>query len=193
MWILLIRSAVTGVFGSAFGKWFLSTRMGRWFQTKLDTFMEYLANKYNIKVAKKEIAWSQAYPNLANRIELLENWSHRPLTRDGSIDLKTEIGMLKKEIINIKSTPTVIESTIDPNDEIVKLHATIEELKTSHSVGLNDEIVKLHATIEELKQDTNFKEDLIRLQKEHEELKVIISNMKQSRPNERVRTRNNQN
>lgn len=171
MWILLIRSAVTGVFGSAFGKWFLSTRMGRWFQTKLDTFMEYLANKYNIKVAKKEIAWSQAYPNLANRIELLENWSHRPLTRDGSIDLKTEIGMLKKEIINIKSTPTVIESTIDPNDEIVKLHATIEELK----------------------QDTNFKEDLIRLQKEHEELKVIISNMKQSRPNERVRTRNNQN
>lgn len=193
MWILLIRSAVTGVFGSAFGKWFLSTRMGRWFQTKLDTFMEYLANKYNIKVAKKEIAWSQAYPNLANRIELLENWSHRPLTRDGSIDLKTEIGMLKKEIINIKSTPTVIESTIDPNDEIIKLHSTIEELKTSHSVGLNDEIVKLHATIEELKQDTNFKEDLIRLQKEHEELKVIISNMKQSRPNERVRTRNNQN
>jgi len=193
MWILLIRSAVTGVFGSAFGKWFLSTRMGRWFQTKLDTFMEYLANKYNIKVAKKEIAWSQAYPNLANRIELLENWSHRPLTRDGSIDLKTEIGMLKKEIINIKSTPTVIESTIDPNDEIVKLHSSIEELKTSHSVGLNDEIVKLHATIEELKQDTNFKEDLIRLQKEHEELKVIISNMKQSRPNERVRTRNNQN
>ena len=193
MWILLIRSAVTGVFGSAFGKWFLSTRMGRWFQTKLDTFMEYLANKYNIKVAKKEIAWSQAYPNLANRIELLENWSHRPLTRDGSIDLKTEIGMLKKEIINIKSTPTVIGSTIDPNDEIVKLHSSIEELKTSHSVGLNDEIVKLHATIEELKQDTNFKEDLIRLQKEHEELKVIISNMKQSRPNERVRTRNNQN
>ena len=193
MWILLIRSAVTGVFGSAFGKWFLSTRMGRWFQTKLDTFMEYLANKYNIKVAKKEIAWSQAYPNLANRIELLENWSHRPLTRDGSIDLKTEIGMLKKEIINIKSTPTVIESTIDSNDEIIKLHATIEELKTSQSVGLNDEIIKLHATIEELKQDTDFKEDLIRLQKEHEELKVIISNMKQSRPNERVRTRNNQN
>lgn len=193
MWILLIRSAVTGVFGSAFGKWFLSTRMGRWFQTKLDTFMEYLANKYNIKVAKKEIAWSQAYPNLANRIELLENWSHRPLTRDGSIDLKTEIGMLKKEIINIKSTPTVIESTIDSNDEIIKLHATIEELKTSQSVGLNDEIIKLHATIEELKQDTDFKEDLIRLQKDHEELKVMISNMKQSRPNERVRTRNNQN
>lgn len=193
MWILLIRSAVTGVFGSAFGKWFLSTRMGRWFQTKLDTFMEYLANKYNIKVAKKEIAWSQAYPNLANRIELLENWSHRPLTRDGSIDLKTEIGMLKKEIINIKSIPTVIESTIDSNDEIIKLHATIEELKTSQSVGLNDEIIKLHATIEELKQDTDFKEDLIRLQKDHEELKVMISNMKQSRPNERVRTRNNQN
>ena len=155
--------------------------------------MEYLANKYNIKVAKKEIAWSQAYPNLANRIELLENWSHRPLTRDGSIDLKTEIGMLKKEIINIKSTPTVIESTIDSNDEIIKLHATIEELKTSQSVGLNDEIIKLHATIEELKQDTDFKEDLIRLQKDHEELKVMISNMKQSRPNERVRTRNNQN
>jgi hypothetical protein len=72
MWFILIRAALTGIFGSAFGKWFLATRMGRWFQTKLDTFMEYLAVKYDINIAKKEIAWAQQYPNLANRIEVLE-------------------------------------------------------------------------------------------------------------------------
>ena len=72
MWFILIRAALTGIFGSAFGKWFLATRMGRWFQTKLDTFMEYLAVKYDINIAKKEIAWAQQYPNLANRIETLE-------------------------------------------------------------------------------------------------------------------------
>jgi hypothetical protein len=102
MWILLVRAAITGVFGSAFGKWFLSTRMGRWFQTKLDNFMEYLAKKYDINIAKKEIAWAQAYPNLANRIEKLENWSHPPITPGGAKELMTEIAELKKEIESLK-------------------------------------------------------------------------------------------
>ena len=102
MWILLVRAAITGVFGSAFGKWFLSTRMGRWFQTKLDNFMEYLAKKYDINIAKKEIAWAQAYPNLANRIEKLENWSHPPIAPDGATELMAEIAELKKEIESLK-------------------------------------------------------------------------------------------
>ena len=102
MWILLIRAALTGIFGSAFGKWFLSTRMGRWFQTKLDNFMEYLAKKYDINIAKKEIAWAQAYPNLANRIEKLENWSHPPIAPGGAEELMAEIVELKKEIESLK-------------------------------------------------------------------------------------------
>lgn len=102
MWILLVRAAITGVFGSAFGKWFLSTRMGRWFQTKLDSFMEYLAKKYDINIAKKEIAWVQQYPNLANRIEQLEKWTHPPVAPGGTAELMAEIKKLQEELDKLK-------------------------------------------------------------------------------------------
>jgi hypothetical protein len=96
-WILL-RAALTGIFGSAFGKWFLSTRMGRWFQTKLDRFMEYLAVKYNINIAKKEAKWASQYPGLANRIEKLEEWSHPPVAPGGTTEIMEEIAKLKKQL-----------------------------------------------------------------------------------------------
>ena len=108
MYWILIRAAVTGVFGSAFGKWFLSTRMGRWFQTKLDTFMEYLAKKYDINIAKKEAKWASQYPGLANRIEKLEAWSHPPVAPGGATELMEEIAKLQKELdaLKPKKTPT---------------------------------------------------------------------------------------
>ena len=102
MWILLVRAAVTGVFGSAFGKWFLTTRMGIWFQTKLDNFMEYLAVKYDINIAKKEAKWASQYPGLANRIEQLEAWTHPPVAPGGATELIEEIAKLQKEIESLK-------------------------------------------------------------------------------------------
>ena len=98
MYWILLRAALTGIFGSAFGKWFLSTRMGRWFQTKLDRFMEYLAVKYDINIAKKEAKWASQYPGLANRIEKLEEWSHPPVAPGGTTEIMEEITKLKKEI-----------------------------------------------------------------------------------------------
>ena len=108
MWVLLVRAAISGVFGSAFGKWFLSTRMGRWFQTKLDNFMEYLAKKYDINIAKKEAKWASQYPGLANRIEKLEAWSHPPIAPEGATELMEEIAKLQKELdaLKPKKTPT---------------------------------------------------------------------------------------
>lgn len=73
MWALLVRAALTGIFGSAFGKWFLSTRLGRCFQVKLDNCMEYLANKYDLHLAKKEAEWRTQYPHLADKIDNLES------------------------------------------------------------------------------------------------------------------------
>ena len=108
MWVLLVRAAISGVFGSAFGKWFLSTRMGRWFQTKLDNFMEYLAKKYDINIAKKEAKWASQYPGLANRIEQLEAWSHPPIAPGGATELMEEIAKLQKQIDGM-----VRESVID--------------------------------------------------------------------------------
>jgi len=102
MWTVLIRAALTGIFGSAFGKWFLSTRVGRWFQTKLDNFMEYLAVKYDIHLVKKEAKWRTQFPHLANRIDKLEEWSHPPVAPGGATELKDEIAELRKEIEKLK-------------------------------------------------------------------------------------------
>lgn len=88
MWFLLVRAALTGIFGSAFGKWFLSTRMGRWVQIKLDTFMEYLAVKHDIKIAKREEKWMSDFPHIAEIIDKLQNEVS---------ELRTEIERLKKE------------------------------------------------------------------------------------------------
>lgn len=102
MWILLVRAAITGVFGSAFGKWFLTTRMGIWFQKKLDAFMEYLAVKYDIQIAKKEAKWRSDYPILAERIDHLEAWSHPPVAPGGTTELMAEIAKLQKQINELK-------------------------------------------------------------------------------------------
>ena len=98
MFWILVRAALTGIFGSAFGKWFLSTRMGRWFQTKLDRFMEYLAVKYDINIAKKEAKWASQYPGLANRIEKLEECSHPPVAPGGTTEIMEKIAKLQKQI-----------------------------------------------------------------------------------------------
>jgi len=72
--------------------------MGRWFQTKLDRFMEYLAVKYDINIAKKEAKWASQYPGLANRIEKLEEWSHPPVAPGGTTEIMEEIAKLQKQI-----------------------------------------------------------------------------------------------
>lgn len=102
MYWFLLKAAVSGVFGSAFGKWFLSTKMGIWFQKHLDRFMEYLANKYNINIAKKELKWREQYPLLAERIDKLEEWSHPPVAPGGANELVEMIQKLEKDIEKLK-------------------------------------------------------------------------------------------
>lgn len=121
MWILLIRAALTGVFGSAFGKWFLSTRMGMWFQKKLNAFMEYLAVKYDIQIAKKEAKWRSDYPLLAERIDKLESWSHPPVAPGGATELQNEIKKLQRQIDQIANpVRKPITRASKSNDDIKK-------------------------------------------------------------------------
>ena len=68
----LMLSAVTATFGTAFAKWFFTTKVGVWVQQKFEQFMNYLQEKYDIEIAKKEAAWRQDYPMLAQRIDALE-------------------------------------------------------------------------------------------------------------------------
>ena len=121
MWILLVRAAITGVFGSAFGKWFLSTRMGRWFQNKLNAFMQYLAVKYDINIAKKEAKWAAQYPGLANRIEKLESWTHPPVAPGGATELQNQIKGLQRQIDQLKAqNKKPVSRSTKSNEEIKK-------------------------------------------------------------------------
>tara|TARA_B100000530_G_scaffold216100_1_gene138668 strand:+ start:407 stop:652 length:246 start_codon:yes stop_codon:yes gene_type:complete len=68
----LALSAVTATFGTAFAKWFFTTKIGVWVQQKFEALMNYLQKKYDIEIAKKEAAWRRDYPLLAKRIDEIE-------------------------------------------------------------------------------------------------------------------------
>ena len=73
--LILTRLAIacfTAVFGNAFSKWFLNTKAGAWLQLKVNTLMAFLADRYNIEIAKKEAKWRADYPMLAKRIDAIE-------------------------------------------------------------------------------------------------------------------------
>lgn len=70
--ILTIKSILSTVIGSTFYKWFQTTNFGIWFQFKLDSFMEYLSNKYDIELAKKQSKFEADYPLMMKRIEKIE-------------------------------------------------------------------------------------------------------------------------
>ena len=63
LFILTLKSILSSVIGSSFYKWF---------QFKLDSFMEYLSDKYNIELAKKQSKFEADYPLMMKRIEELE-------------------------------------------------------------------------------------------------------------------------
>jgi len=82
IWSLLLVT-LKGIFGSALGKWFLSTRLGMWFQTRLDNCMEFLAVRYHINIVRKEEKWRSDYPLLAKRIDDLEADFNKLKKRNG--------------------------------------------------------------------------------------------------------------
>ena len=76
MYWFLIRSIVSAVLGSQFYKWYASTKIGIYFQNRIDQFMEYVSNKYHIELIKKQSKFEQDYPLMMERIEKLEKWAH---------------------------------------------------------------------------------------------------------------------
>ncbi len=50
--------------------------MGIWFQKHVDNFMQYLAEKYDIEVAKKDAKFRKQYPLIAERLDTLEKNTH---------------------------------------------------------------------------------------------------------------------
>ena len=71
--ILSLKSILSTIIGSSFYNWFRTTNFGIWFQMKLDKFMEYLSDKYNIELVKKQSKFEADYPLMMKRIEEIEN------------------------------------------------------------------------------------------------------------------------
>ena len=63
---------MSSIIGSSFYKWFQSTKLGIWFQNYVNGLMAWIANRYDIEVAKKEAKWRQDYPLLSQRIDSIE-------------------------------------------------------------------------------------------------------------------------
>ena len=72
MYWFLIKSILSAVLGSQFYQWYASTKVGIYFQNRIDQFMEYISKKYNITLIKKQSKFERDYPLIMKRIEELE-------------------------------------------------------------------------------------------------------------------------
>ena len=72
MYWFLIKSIVATVLSSQVYEWYASTKVGIYFQNRIDQFMEYISKKYNITLMKKQSKFERDYPLIMKRIEELE-------------------------------------------------------------------------------------------------------------------------
>tara|TARA_B100000287_G_C20502130_1_gene729515 strand:- start:369 stop:686 length:318 start_codon:yes stop_codon:yes gene_type:complete len=76
MYWFLLKSIMSSVLGSQFYKWYAQTKMGIYFQNRINQFMEYISQKYDIEIAKKQSKFEQDYPLMMKRVRKLERLSH---------------------------------------------------------------------------------------------------------------------
>ena len=69
MYLFLLKSILGSIVGSSFYSWWQNTKLGIWFQIKLNDTLD----KLDWEVLQKEDKWKKAYPNLALRLETLED------------------------------------------------------------------------------------------------------------------------
>ena len=72
MYWFLIKSIVATVLSSQVYEWYASTKVGIYFQNRIDQFLEYIAKKYDITLMKKQSKFERDYPLIMKRIEELE-------------------------------------------------------------------------------------------------------------------------
>tara|TARA_R110000851_G_C12676404_1_gene523276 strand:+ start:237 stop:488 length:252 start_codon:yes stop_codon:yes gene_type:complete len=69
----LISSIAGSILGSAADSWFADTKAGIWFYKKVDQVSGWAARKLNIKILAEEEAWKKKYPNVAKKMDDLDN------------------------------------------------------------------------------------------------------------------------
>ena len=73
MWLWLISSITGSILGSAADSWFADTKAGIWFYKKVDQVSGWAARKLNIKILAEEEAWKKKFPNVAKKMDDLDN------------------------------------------------------------------------------------------------------------------------
>ena len=98
MYWFLIKSILSAVLGSQFYQWYASTKIGIYFQNRIDQFMEYISQKYDIELMKKQSKFERDYPMMMERINKLEKWAHP----DREKEFKKVIKEIEKRLDNGK-------------------------------------------------------------------------------------------
>ena len=70
MWFWAISSIAGSILGSASSAWF--ENMGRWFYKKIENVYNWAAERYGFEVLKAEDKWRKKYPNVAKKMDELE-------------------------------------------------------------------------------------------------------------------------
>ena len=73
MWFWLVSAIAGSILGSAADSWFADTKAGIWFYKKVDQISGWAARKLNIKILAEEDAWKKKYPNVAKKMDDLDN------------------------------------------------------------------------------------------------------------------------
>jgi len=73
MWFWLVSAIAGSILGSAADSWFADTKAGIWFYKKVDQVSGWAARKLNIKILAEEEAWKKKYPNVAKKMDDLDN------------------------------------------------------------------------------------------------------------------------
>ena len=71
MWFWIISAIAGSILGNAADSWFSNTKCGVWFYKKVDIISSWAAKKLNIRVFKKEEAWRKKHPNIAKKMDEL--------------------------------------------------------------------------------------------------------------------------
>ena len=73
IWVFIVKAVLTGIIGSSFYAWFKTTRMGIWFDKKLDTLMTRVVERCDVEVLKKQEKQVKKMPDIVlERLNTIE-------------------------------------------------------------------------------------------------------------------------
>ena len=78
MWIWVVSNIAGSLLGAASAAWIKDTKLGVWGYSKFEDIADWAQKKYGIDILDKEdIAWRTQYPNIAKKLDSLEQRLHK--------------------------------------------------------------------------------------------------------------------